>query len=75
MSQIIHTSHPTKLPIILYWRDPLECISSILNHPFFHNQLDFTPRKVYSMAKKLCRVYMEWMTGNNAWNMQVHAFT
>ncbi|KAG1733957.1 hypothetical protein EDB19DRAFT_1896533 [Suillus lakei] len=70
MSQIIHTSHPTKSPIILYWHDPLECISSILNHPFFHNQLDFTPRKVYSTAKKLCRVYMEWMTGDNAWNMQ-----
>ncbi|KAG1725536.1 hypothetical protein EDB19DRAFT_1644012 [Suillus lakei] len=66
MSQIIHTSHPTKSPIILYWRDPLECISSILNHPFFHNQLDFTPRKVYSTAKKLCRVYTEWMTGDNA---------
>lgn len=75
MSQIIHTSHATKSPIILYWRDPLECISTILNHPFFHDQLDFTPRKVYSTAKKLSRVYTEWMTGDGAWNMQVRAFT
>lgn len=75
MSQIIHTSHATKSPIILYWRDTLECISTILNHPFFHDQLDFTPRKVYSTAKKLSRVYTEWMTGDGAWNMQVRAFT
>ncbi|KAG1753542.1 uncharacterized protein EDB91DRAFT_1242525 [Suillus paluster] len=70
MSQIIDTLHSTKSPVILYWRDPLECISTILNHPLFHNQLDFTPRKVYSTAQKLCRVYTEWMTGNDAWNMQ-----
>ncbi|KAG0694672.1 hypothetical protein DFH29DRAFT_815067 [Suillus ampliporus] len=59
-----------KSPIILYWCDPLECISTILNHPLFHDQLDFMPRKVYSTAQKLCRVYTEWMTGDNAWNMQ-----
>ncbi|KAG2341505.1 hypothetical protein BDR05DRAFT_976868 [Suillus weaverae] len=69
MSQI-HTSHPTKSPIVLYWRDPLECISTILNHPFFLDQLDFTPCKVYSTVKRLCHVFTEWMTGNDAWNMQ-----
>ncbi|KAG1792929.1 uncharacterized protein HD556DRAFT_1444008 [Suillus plorans] len=70
MSRVLDTSHPTKSPVILYWRDPLECISAILNHPLFHNQLDFTPRKVYSTVQKLCRVYTEWMTGDDAWNMQ-----
>lgn len=71
MSQVLDTSHSMKSPIILYWRDPLECISAILNHPFFHDQLDFTPRKVYSTVQKLCRVYTKWITGDDAWNMQV----
>ncbi|KAG1747998.1 uncharacterized protein EDB91DRAFT_1235850 [Suillus paluster] len=62
--------HSTKSPIILYWHDPLECISTILNHPLFHDQLDFTPCKVYSIVQRLCRVYTEWMTGDDAWNMQ-----
>ncbi|KAG1878545.1 hypothetical protein C8R48DRAFT_585492, partial [Suillus tomentosus] len=59
MSQVIKTTHPTKSPVVLYWRDPLNCISSILNHPSFHDQLDFTPRKVYTTAQRLCRVYSE----------------
>ncbi|KAG2046224.1 hypothetical protein BDR06DRAFT_985663 [Suillus hirtellus] len=70
MSRVLDTSHPMKSPVILYWCDPLECISAILNHPLFHDQLDFTPRKVYSTVQKLCRVYTEWMTGDDAWNMQ-----
>ncbi|KAG1808474.1 hypothetical protein EV424DRAFT_1574242 [Suillus variegatus] len=70
MSQVIPTAHPTKSPVILYWRDPLECIASLLNHPFFHDRMDFTPRRVYATAQRLCRVYSEWMTGDNAWNMQ-----
>ncbi|KAG1905725.1 uncharacterized protein F5891DRAFT_1125768 [Suillus fuscotomentosus] len=70
MSQVLSTSHPTKSPVILYWRDPLDCISAILNHPFFHDRLDFMPRRVYTTAQRLCRVYSEWMTGDDAWNMQ-----
>ncbi|KAG1800382.1 uncharacterized protein HD556DRAFT_1430435 [Suillus plorans] len=70
MSQIIPTKYPTKLPVVLYWRDPLDCISSLLNHPAFHDQLDFTPRRVYTTAQRLCRVYSEWATGDDAWNMQ-----
>jgi hypothetical protein len=70
-SQVIRTSHSTKTPVILYWRDPLECIASIFNHPLFHNRLDLTPRKVYSTSQKLSRVYTEWMTGQHAWDMQV----
>lgn len=72
MSKVIPTSHATKLPVVLYWRDPLECIASVFNNPLFHNRIDFRPRKVYTTAEKQCRVYTEWMTGNDAWDMQVH---
>ncbi|KAG2087116.1 uncharacterized protein F5147DRAFT_748558 [Suillus discolor] len=70
MSQVVPTAHPTKSPIVLYWRDPLDCISGLLNHPAFHDHLDFTPRRVYSTAQRLCHVYSEWMTSDDAWNMQ-----
>ncbi|KAG2737513.1 hypothetical protein P692DRAFT_20761563, partial [Suillus brevipes Sb2] len=62
--------HATKSPVVLYWRDPLECIASIFNNPIFHNRIDSRPRKVYTTAEKRCRVYTEWMTGNDAWDMQ-----
>ncbi|KAG1896847.1 uncharacterized protein F5891DRAFT_1192500 [Suillus fuscotomentosus] len=69
-SQVIHTSHPTKSPVILYWRDPIECIASIFNHPLFHRHMDLMPRKIYSTAEKLCHVYTGWMSGNVTWDMQ-----
>ncbi|KAG2056816.1 hypothetical protein BDR06DRAFT_848372, partial [Suillus hirtellus] len=69
-SQVINTLHPTKSPVILYWCDPIECIASIFNHPLFHCHMDLTPRKIYSTAERLCHVYTEWMSGNDAWDMQ-----
>ncbi|KAG1803416.1 uncharacterized protein BJ212DRAFT_1246796, partial [Suillus subaureus] len=59
MSQIIPTKYPTKLPIVLYWCDPLDCISNLLNHPAFHDQLDFMPRRVYTTTQRLCHMYSE----------------
>ncbi|KAG1859222.1 hypothetical protein F4604DRAFT_1684696 [Suillus subluteus] len=70
-SQVIHTSHPTKSPAILYWWDPLKCIASIFNHPLFHNRLDYTSRKVYSTVQRLSWIYTEWVTGDHAWEMQL----
>ncbi|KAI6002437.1 hypothetical protein F5J12DRAFT_686084, partial [Pisolithus orientalis] len=61
---------PTKHPVHLYWCDPLECIVWLLNHPLFSDQLNFIPRHVYKTPEKLCRVYTEWMTTDDAWCMQ-----
>ncbi|KAG1792878.1 uncharacterized protein HD556DRAFT_1443963 [Suillus plorans] len=55
-SQVIHTSHPTKLPVILYWHDPIEYL---------------TPHKIHSTVERLCRVYTRWISGNDAWDMQL----
>ncbi|KAG0698481.1 hypothetical protein DFH29DRAFT_810301, partial [Suillus ampliporus] len=68
---ITPVSHVTKSPVVLYWHDPIECITSIFNHPLFHNHLDLTPHKVYSTAEKVSCVYTEWMMGNDAWDMQL----
>ncbi|KAG1887913.1 uncharacterized protein F5891DRAFT_1132056 [Suillus fuscotomentosus] len=69
-SQVICTSHDTKSPVVLYWWDPIDCISNLFNHPLFHNRMDLTSRKVYTTARKLSRVYTEWMMGDHAWEMQ-----
>ncbi|KAI6019933.1 hypothetical protein F5J12DRAFT_716230 [Pisolithus orientalis] len=69
-SMEITPSQPTKQPVHLYWHNPLECIAWLLNHPLFSDQLDFVLRHVYKMPKKLCRVYTEWMTADDAWCMQ-----
>ncbi|KAI5993707.1 hypothetical protein F5J12DRAFT_698290, partial [Pisolithus orientalis] len=61
---------PTKHPVHLYWCNPLECIVWLLNHPLFSDQLNFILRHVYKMPEKLCRVYTEWMTADDAWHMQ-----
>ncbi|KAG1902223.1 uncharacterized protein F5891DRAFT_894998, partial [Suillus fuscotomentosus] len=59
LSRVIETAHPTKSPVVLYWRDPLECIASIINDPSFHNQFNFMPQKVYSTAERTCRIYSD----------------
>ncbi|KIO02103.1 hypothetical protein M404DRAFT_28061 [Pisolithus tinctorius Marx 270] len=69
-SMEITPSQPTKHPVHLYWHNPLECIAWLLNHPLFSDQLDFVLRRVYKMPEKLCRVYTEWMTTDDAWRMQ-----
>ncbi|KAG1846272.1 hypothetical protein F4604DRAFT_1595105 [Suillus subluteus] len=68
--QTIPSLHPTKLPICLFWRDPVECLESLFSNPLFHDKLDFVPRRVYKTAARLLRVYSEWLTGNSAWDMQ-----
>ncbi|KAG0693661.1 hypothetical protein DFH29DRAFT_762430, partial [Suillus ampliporus] len=68
--QTIPSIHPTKLPIHLFWRDPVECLESLFSNPLFHDKLDFIPRRVYKTAARLLRVYSEWLTGDSAWDMQ-----
>ena len=67
---VIPTTFPTKSPVILYWRDPLECIATIFNNPLLRGLINFLPYKEYSLPT-MRRRYSEWMTGDDAWNMQV----
>ncbi|KAF8120969.1 hypothetical protein EV363DRAFT_1458463 [Boletus edulis] len=32
--EVVPTAHPTKQPVHLYYRDALECIELLFNHPF-----------------------------------------
>jgi hypothetical protein len=69
------TSHPTKSPVQLFYRDPLECIESLLNSPLSADDIEFTPYQLYRTAEKSIRVYSEWLSGDVAWSMQVCGFS
>lgn len=71
MSRQIPTSHPTKRPVYLYWRDSLELLEYLLNNPMFSDVMEFVPYRLYRTADHLYRVYTEWMSGDDAWEMQV----
>ena len=69
--RIMQTAAPTKSPVRLFYRDTVECLKALFQHPLFHDKLDLVPRRVYRTAERLVRVYSEWMTSDGAWAMQV----
>ncbi|KAF8130961.1 hypothetical protein EV363DRAFT_1398782 [Boletus edulis] len=68
--EVVPTTHPTKQPVHLYYRDALKCIELLFNHPFFTDKMDFTPFQLFTTAERVVRVYTEWMSSNSAWEMQ-----
>lgn len=71
---MVSTAHPTKSPIDLYYRDPIECLQSIFHSPLVADYLDLVPFRLFKSAKKLMRIYTEWLSANSAWNMQVMVY-
>ena len=65
------TVYPTKYPLKLFHRNPVNCLQSWMNNPLLKNALQFEPLHVFKTAEKLMWVYSEWRTGNVAWKMQV----
>ncbi|KAF8417606.1 hypothetical protein L210DRAFT_3615989 [Boletus edulis BED1] len=68
--QIVPTTHETKQPVHLYFRDALECIESLFSHPYFANKMDFSPYRLFTTAERLVRVYTEYMSSDGAWDNQ-----
>ncbi|KAI5989502.1 hypothetical protein EDD15DRAFT_2171313 [Pisolithus albus] len=69
--RIVPTHHPTTSPVELYWRDPLECIEALFNHPFYAGKMDYSPFRMFTAAGRIMRVYSEWMSSDRAWELQV----
>lgn len=42
MQTISLTGYETAKPIIIFYRDPLECIEALLKNPIFEGKWDFT---------------------------------
>ncbi|KAJ7016326.1 hypothetical protein C8F04DRAFT_1215740 [Mycena alexandri] len=64
------TEYPTKSPLTLYYRDPLECLQYLLSNPLIQDHVQFTPFRLWANSDKLMRIYTEWLSGDVAWNMQ-----
>ncbi|KAH9013680.1 hypothetical protein EDB85DRAFT_2076567 [Lactarius pseudohatsudake] len=62
--------YPMKKDVALFYRDPLECIQSILSNPLVNDYIRFTPFRMYESAVSAMRIYTEWLTGDVAWSMQ-----
>ncbi|KAG6373942.1 hypothetical protein JVT61DRAFT_6105 [Boletus reticuloceps] len=68
---VIPTEHPTTTPVYLYYRDTLDCIKLLFNHPYFLDKMDLSPQRVYKTTEGVVEhVYSEWLTGDAAWRMQ-----
>ncbi|KAI5980698.1 hypothetical protein EDD15DRAFT_2186761, partial [Pisolithus albus] len=57
--RIVATHHPTKSPAILYFRNPLECIEALFNHPYFADHMIYTPFQVFTSAERVIREFGE----------------
>ena len=64
----------TKEPLVLYFRDALECFKRFLANPLLRDHLDFVPRRENTNEEKTERLFNEIMTGDRAWTLQVFAF-
>jgi hypothetical protein len=70
----IVTDNPTKRPLRLFYRDPIECLQSLLSNPRLADCIDFNCRKVYESADKDSRIYSSFMTGDHSWYLQVRLY-
>jgi hypothetical protein len=70
-SKLWPTLVPTKQTLFLYYRDPIDCLQSILHNPLFQDYIQFDPFQLFWSAEGAMRVYTEWLSGNAAWEMQV----
>ncbi|KAJ7038598.1 hypothetical protein C8F04DRAFT_1209379 [Mycena alexandri] len=64
------TPYPTKKPLTLYFRDPIECLQTLLSNPLVQGAIHFTPFKMWKTAERLVRVYNQWLSGDAAWKIQ-----
>lgn len=67
----MEADYPVKKPIRLFYRNAVDCLQTLLSHPHFEPHISFVPRKVWTSAAKICRIYDEWLSGDRAWRIQV----
>jgi len=70
--KIVLPGYATREPMCLFFRDALECVEYLFGNPLFAEHIDFLPTRLYRDAEQTIRIYSEWLTGDIAWDMQVH---
>lgn len=65
------TNVATKSNLVLFYREPLECLQALLHNPLVKDHIQFKPFQLFRSAEGIVRVYTEWLSGDVAWKMQV----
>ena len=58
-------------PLILYYRDGLDCFRFLFGNPLFDGHMEYVPRREYTSKDKAEQLYNEIMTGERVWQLQV----
>ena len=45
-----------------------------MQNPLVQDHISFSPFRLYESAAKVMRVYTEWLSGDQAWDIQVGRF-
>ena len=61
----------TKDPLVLYYRDGLECFRHLFGNPLFVDYMDYIPRREYTNGERVERLHNDLMTGDRVWELQV----
>ncbi|EIW75743.1 hypothetical protein CONPUDRAFT_131960 [Coniophora puteana RWD-64-598 SS2] len=56
--------------LIVWKRDPVECVKELIGNPTFREMMQYAPEKVYEDMEGECRIYDEMWTGDWWWNLQ-----
>src|ERR1700748_3621649 len=65
-------NYETVEPIQLYYRNTEDCVQSLFGNPLFADHMTYTPYRQFDTDG--VRIFSEWMTGDNAWKVQVSSF-
>jgi hypothetical protein len=64
---------PAAESVELWFRDPIECVRSLIGNPAFREHLSYAPQKVFTSKSGATRIYDEAWTGEWWWSIQVRA--
>ncbi|KAH8979276.1 hypothetical protein EDB86DRAFT_2814758 [Lactarius hatsudake] len=70
--RMVIEGYETEHPIYFYWRDALSVIEYIFGNPVFASYMQYDPQRLWTDASRTERIYSEYMTGDFAWQSQVH---
>jgi hypothetical protein len=70
--EMITEGYKSPHPVYFYWRDALEVIEYTFGSLIFVPHMQFDPQRLWSDQLKMEHIYSEYMTGDFAWQSQVH---
>ncbi|KIK15671.1 hypothetical protein PISMIDRAFT_114751, partial [Pisolithus microcarpus 441] len=68
--QSVKTKSPTRRALQVFYRDAIKCLQHLIHSPSNSGQVHFVPKKIYSAADRTQCIYTDWLTGDQAWELQ-----